>query len=297
MEKTKGVLVYSKGAWRRFLSLKVCPSLLELRGEVKREQAMPQDSELTYKGGFSKLVPGGSGKQAAAYDGMQEVLEELAAKGFEHLETAVTQAPAHVVDAPKVAAEKLDQLSAEMAGLPQIVTLHALVIAASRRQNPPAIAQRLFLEMWRSHAGVLLQYLDLRWSLSAVLTFQVFGENEAQRLAAAQINTLFSMMKLYESERLYSGVAPDQPFRIRRRIRAALPFGLSPYALQGGDLDRNLLGRLWLDAEADPVLRPLACRLLSDINRDKGGIFRRLTAMKRLRREMRQRRESRSEDG
>lgn len=253
---------------------------------------MPQDTELTYKGGFSKLIPGEGGQQAAAFDGMQRLLEDLTAAGLETLASRLTNAPETVCESPKTALEKWHQLCGEMAGMPQLVTLHALVIAASRRRDPPKLAQQLFLQMWRENAAVLLPYLDLRWRLSAVLTFQIFGETEAQRLAAAQINVMFSMMKLYETERMFSGFSPEEPYRIRRKSKAALPFGMTAYSLRGGDLDRNLLGRLWLDAEADPLLRPLTCGLLSEVNRDKGGIFRRLVVMKRQRRQQREARKN-----
>jgi hypothetical protein len=137
----------------------------------------------------------------------------------------------------------------------------------------------------------MLRHLETRWALSALLTFRIFGENEVQRTTAAEMDVLFSMMKLYESERVYSGFAPGQPFRLSRRKSHELPFGLAGYSLSRGDLDRNMLGRLWVNAEEDPVLRPLACHLLTQLNREPRGVFRRLKLMKRERRERRKRRE------
>lgn len=252
---------------------------------------MEDDWDMTYKGGFTRLIPHQGGKQAGHYEGMQALLSELADRGLDALQSAITQAPKQAPKAAVTAAQKLDQLSAELAGQPMLVTVHALVIAASRRQDPPALAQRLFLDMWRVKSAVLLQNLDTRWALSALITFRIFGENEVQRLTAAELDVLFSMTKLYESERLFSGVSPDQLFRRSRAIKVAMPLGLEPYSLSRGDLDRNLLGRLWLNAEQDPVLRPLACRLLNEVNREKGSVFRRLNVMKRLRREKRKQRE------
>ena len=60
-----------------------------------------------------------------------------------------------------------------------------------------------------------------------------------------------------------------------------LPYGLKGYSMRKGDLDRNLLGTLWAEAEEDPVLRPLACRLLNDLNRADEGLFHRLMKMRR----------------
>lgn len=250
---------------------------------------MADTDGMTYKGGYSKLIPQ-RGKQAGHYEGMDGVLDTLAAEGLDALAERITAHPGDFNPRPVTAPEKLTQLSAELAGQPMLVTLHALTIAASRRKDPPAIAQRLFLEIWRSKAAVVMPYLDTRWALSALLTFRVFGDTEIQRRTSAELDVLFSMMKLYESERLYSGFEADKPFRIRRHIKSILPMKMEPYALGGGDLDRNLLGRLWLDAEEDPVLRPLACRLLTQLNMEKRSVFRRLNVMKMLRREKREQR-------
>lgn len=249
------------------------------------------EDELTYKGGFTKLIPQ-AGKQASHYAGMAELLVTLTRNGLDSLEAHPTPAPESFNPAPVTAPEKLDQLCNEFASQPMLLTVHALVIAASRRKDPPDIARTIFLNMWRQKPSVLLHHLDMRWALSALLTFRIFGENEVQRTTAAEMDVLFSLMKLYESERLYSGFAPDQPFRLSRRNSHELPFGVAGYSLSRGDLDRNMLGRLWVGAEEDPVLRPLACHLLNQLNREPRGIFRRLKLMRRERRARRDRREA-----
>jgi hypothetical protein len=59
------------------------------------------------------------------------------------------------------------------------------------------------------------------------------------------------------------------------------------YALVAGGLDINMLGRLWVDAKADPTIAPLAHQLLNLLNADPGTVFRRFGTLRG--RKMRQR--------
>lgn len=234
----------------------------------------------TYPGGFAKLVDNAP-EARPQYDGMQDLLQEITAHGLNPLAQTTLPKSTASEDQPETAAEKYAQLRAQFSGHPELLALHALTIAAARRRNPPAIAQQLFLDIWQHHAPLLLANLDTRWKISALVTFRDFGTTEAQRRCASELSVFFNLTKLYESERLYSGLTPDTAFSITNRIRAHLPLRFSPYSLRGGDLDRNLLAMLWLSAEEDPILRPLACNLLTAVNKDKNTLFRRLRLMKR----------------
>ncbi|MEQ9693353.1 hypothetical protein [Shimia sp. SDUM112013] len=237
--------------------------------------------EFTYPGGFSKLVQD-TPEHRQPYDGMAEFLDGLNAIGLAQLQDRHLPAdPPEPPKSPVTAAEKYAQLSAEFAGRPALLAVHGLVIAAARRATPPAIAEDMFQTLWQHHALFLLAELDIRWKLSALQTFRDFGTSEAQRRTAAELTVFFNMMKLYESERLFSGHRAPDPFGLDHRAAGRLPLRLSAYSLKGGDLDRNMLGHLWLSAEEDPVLRPLACHLLTAVNRDKGTVFRRFRLMRR----------------
>ncbi|MCW8842226.1 MAG: glycosyltransferase family 2 protein, partial [Rhodobacteraceae bacterium] len=220
------------------------------------------------------------------YPEMEDVLRSVSAPGLAALADTKVIAPdasdfPPVDPLPKPASLKYLELRRDFATQPELLALHALTIAASRRKEPPEIARRLFLEMWRDHARFLLDHLDRRWQLSAIQTFRSFGDTEDQRRSASELTVFFALTKLYETERLYSGVKAKKPFSLETRARGGLPMGLTGYSLRAGDLDRNLLGMIWQSAEADPVLRPLACRLLIDLNSDRASLFRRLRLMRR----------------
>jgi hypothetical protein len=93
------------------------------------------------------------------------------------------------------------------------------------------------------------------------------------------MNVLFSMMKLYEAERTFSGVRSDVPFRRRPARHSRLPLGMQSFSFVSGGLDYNLLAPIWQDALAEPVAGPLACHLLDRLNADPHNIFRRIRKM------------------
>lgn len=245
----------------------------------------PFEGSFTYPRGFADLV-----KQTPAfrtqYRGMNETLHDIAQFGLDPLRDqkviAPTEAELEALENPdKIAAEKYTTLCKEFEGQSEFLALHALTIAAARRSEPPAIARAIFLAMWQDHGDFLMDRLDTRWQLSALQTFRDYGENEVQRRCASELTVFFGLIKLYETERRYSGFKAKQPFDLDTRTRSNLPLGMDPYSIKNGDLDRNLLGMIWATAETDPVLRPLACHLLTSINRERGSIFRRFRLMRR----------------
>jgi hypothetical protein len=174
---------------------------------------------------------------------------------------------------------KIFQLREELQGQSELTVLHGLTIAHLRKRTCPDQAPRLFQRMWAEQGDHLLGQLDARWLVSAVTTFADHGATPVQRSTGLALTALFGMMKLYESERLYSGKQPDKPFPVTDRIKAKLPLQMDSYALVGGGLDVNLIARLWQEAEGDAVIRPLAHHLLDLLIHDPAGVFRRLAVM------------------
>jgi hypothetical protein len=183
--------------------------------------------------------------------------------------------------------EKLHGLRSELVGRPELTALNAILIAHLRKARPPAEAAPLFRRIWAEEGPALMPHLPGRWLISSVITFGDHGETEAQRRIGLSMNVFFSLMKLYEFERLYSGQAPDQPFRRRRLRGKPMPLGMPNFALIGGGLDINLLAQLWNEARGEPVAGALACHLLERLNTDPGNLFRRIGRMRDAKRQAR----------
>ncbi|WP_293447922.1 glycosyltransferase family 2 protein [Planktotalea sp.] len=126
----------------------------------------------------------------------------------------------------------------------------------------------------------MFQHLDPRWLVSAITTFGDHGQTEVQRRVGHSMTVLFATMKLYESERLFSGFAPEQEFKLKRLVHSKLPMNMDRYAPVAGGLDINMLGQLWVDAKADPTIAPLAHQLLNLLNADSGTVFRRFGTLR-----------------
>lgn len=193
-----------------------------------------------------------------------------------HQSVTVTPLPAK----PSSFAKKRHLLEREMQGQPQIALLHAQLIGCLRKSAWPETAPALFHRLWHEHGGDLLAILPTRWLISAAITFADHGRTEAERRLGQSLKVLFSLLKLTEFERLYSGLAPEEPFRLGKKAKAPLPLGLEPFALKDGGLDINLLAPLVIDARATPRLGPLALELLDRLNQDPGTLFRRLAVMR-----------------
>lgn len=175
---------------------------------------------------------------------------------------------------------KEHELRRDLAGKSELALLHGLVIAHLRKRRYPAHAPALFHRIWAEQTPHLLETLTTRWLISAVITFGDHGQTEAQRSLGREMGMMFSLMKLYEFERLHSGQPPDQPFGLRGRSVAALPLDMPAFSLAAGGLDINLLAPVWQRAQGVEVLGPLACHLLDRVNADPGTLFRRLTLMR-----------------
>ncbi len=238
----------------------------------------------TYPGGFPAILTQMEGRRDPLVYGPGEALPPLDVD-FAPLKTArVDRRALETGDSRTTYARKFKELSKEFDALPQLLRLHGLLIANLRRRAQPAHCAALFHRLWAEEHDYLLRRLDARWLVSAVTTFGDHGLTETQRRVGQSLTVLFGTMKLYETERLYSGSTPDEPFALRKKSAKRLPLEMDAYSIAGGGLDVNLLGRLWQDADSDPVIAPLAQHLLNLLIHDPGGVFRRLRVM-RARRE------------
>jgi hypothetical protein len=181
-------------------------------------------------------------------------------------------------------AQKKHELKQDLAGKSELALLNGLLIAHMRKRRFPGHAPQLFYRIWQEHPDQLLQELSTRWLISSAITFGEAGATEDERSLGREMGMLFSLMKLYEYERLYSGLPPEKPFALRNRIAADLPLDMPGFSLVSGGLDINLLAPLWDRALRQPVLGPLACHLLDRLNADKGTLFRRIGAMREAKR-------------
>ncbi len=185
-------------------------------------------------------------------------------------------------DAPRYSAErKWLELQAELQGKDSLMLLHAMLIAISRRTDPPPAAMPLFFRMWREQGMQMARELPIRWLISAATTFADCGETADQRACGMGLSTMFDLIKLHDSERRSIGIDGDALHKtVRSKLRPSLAFDMWPYAMGKGDLDKVLLARLWRLAEDDATIRPLAVRMLRMVMSDKRSIFARVQRFK-----------------
>mgnify|MGYP000014674279 CR=1 FL=1 len=176
---------------------------------------------------------------------------------------------------------KRRQIAAEFIGNSELCLLNACLIATLRKRQWPERAPALFTRIWAEHSDHLLAGLDMRWKVSSITTFAEHGQTEAQRRLGLSLTTVFGMMKLYESERLFTGAAPSEPHRRGNRRDALLPLEMETYSIRNGGLDVNLLGPIWQEAQGDAVAGPLAINLLEALAESGETIFARMAEMRR----------------
>jgi hypothetical protein len=181
-------------------------------------------------------------------------------------------------------AKKQRVLAEDLAGCSELALLNALVIAHLRKREHPAHAAALFNRIWAEQTPALVADLPIRWLISTVITFADHGANEADRHVGQSLNLLFSMMKLYEFERQFSGTKAAVAFELGQRLKQPLPLGMPDFSLATGGLDINLLAPIWQIALKAPTIGPLACYLLDALNHAPDTIFRRLSTMRATKR-------------
>ncbi|WP_420863094.1 hypothetical protein [Algirhabdus cladophorae] len=233
----------------------------------------------TYSGGFERLLKRASGR-SQHYAGAEAFLGAVTTD-FQHLSQQTVEITGQPGEKLLTIQDKLHELEAEFQGQSSLLLLHALVIAILRRDAPPAKAQQMFLELWRTHSDFLLTHHTNRWILSALTTFADHGATESQRRLGNGITILWGTMKFYEAERSFTGQPLDQPSDGKPQKRQNLGVDMGRYSLTKGDLDRNVLLRLWKDAQADPIAGPAALKLLNDLNADDRNVFRRMQLLRK----------------
>lgn len=173
------------------------------------------------------------------------------------------------------------QFQTEFQEKSELLSLHAMLIAILRRNDPPADVLTLFLRLWAEQGRWLADHLPLRWKISAATTFGDCGATLEQRALGMGLSVLFDSIKLHESERRLSGQDPEVPFRTTPLKDAPqIAFGLASYSLKKGDMDRNMLARLYAIAEKDAVIFPLARSMLMQVMSDPKTVFARLEKFK-----------------
>ncbi|MFY0682471.1 MAG: glycosyltransferase family 2 protein [Thalassovita sp.] len=234
----------------------------------------------TYEGGFEAILAQMETRRDPFVFGPDEALAPLDID-LEPLKQRMMRLGAPELKRSRTSyARKYRDLAEEFEGRSALLHLHGLLIANLRRRGQPAHCAALFVRLWAEQGSYLMAHLDARWLVSAVTTFGDHGVTATQRSVGQAMSVLFGMMKLYETERLFSGQKPTDEYEWKRRSASQLAMQMDPYAIAGGGLDVNLLGRLWQEAEPDPVLAPLAQRLLTLLVEDDKTVFRRLRAMR-----------------
>lgn len=181
------------------------------------------------------------------------------------------------------ARSKWAKLQHEFDGKSALLLLHGMMIALSRRSDPPEVALGVFHRCWEETGEELAQMLSTRWLVSAAVTFAEHGRTGDQRALGMGLSVLFDITKLNDSERRLSGRDTRDPFVREDGGRLFdMPFGLSPYAMRKGDLDRVVLGRLWELTQKDDVMRPLGEALLTTVMTDRRSVFARLQKIKSI---------------
>ncbi|WP_090207523.1 hypothetical protein [Yoonia litorea] len=176
--------------------------------------------------------------------------------------------------------KKRHALLGELHGHSELALLHGLLIAHLRKHTYPDGAPALFLRLWKEEEDWLLETLPTRWLISAVITFAEHGQSEADRTLAARMGMFFSLMKIYEAERCFSGLPPQKAFKVKDRNTSPLPMGMKDFSVLQGDLEAHLLAPLWRDAGQAPAIGNLVRHLLERLNTDDGTVFRRLALMR-----------------
>ena len=241
---------------------------------------MPDAPDL-YKGGFAGLVRR-QNKRQRRFDGVEGILPS-ATVDLAPLFTRILPPPEmDFQDAQRFSAHrKWLELQAEFQGQPVIFHLHAMLIAVSRRTDPPQVAVTLFHRIWEEHGAEMAQALPMRWMISAATSFADIGRTGDARAAGMALSILFDMIKLHDSERRISGKPTRTPFQVvAGRKRFPLAFGLDPYSFKGGDLDKIMLARIWQLCEGEPLIRPLGLAMLRQLMREPRSIFGRVQDIK-----------------
>ena len=242
------------------------------------------DAPELYEGGFGALMRMLE-KRQRRFDGIEDVLPAVDCDLGALLKQPTAPPPVPYEQIPRyTAGRKWVQLQAEFEGQPALLHLHAMLIAISRRDDPPAEAVDLFLRIWDEQGKAMADLLSVRWLISAATTFSDIGRTGDQRACGMALSILFDSIKLHDSERRLSGQPGRRPFRrMKARKRFPVAFGMPAYSFKGGDLDQIMLARIWQLCERDGTIRPLGMAMLRLVMHDPRSIFGRVQELKKQR--------------
>jgi len=164
----------------------------------------------TFPGGIRTLLP--------QYQKRRSLLthhagEELAPLDVDFAPLAKTALPPQENPRPEGlsrVAKKRHMLLGELYGQTELALLHGLLVSHLRKHTYPDHAPALFRRLWAEQEEWLIDNLPTRWLISAVITFAEHGATESDRKLAQSLNILFSLMKIYEAERCFSGAPPQE---------------------------------------------------------------------------------------
>ena len=177
---------------------------------------------------------------------------------------------------------KSARLQAEFVGQSELLLLNALCISVLRRRDPPPGAVDLFRRLWAEQGRFLSRKLSVRWQISSATTFADHGVSSGERALGMGLSVLFDCIKIHESERRLSGQPGRRPFKNDFGIkRHRIAFDMSTYSFKGGDVDHNMLARLWMLSEAETTIAPLAQSMLGMLMTENRTIFGRIQRLKR----------------
>lgn len=137
--------------------------------------------------------------------------------------------------------DHLRALEKEFAGESQLDFYHAALNVLIRRNIQRELAYAQFESMWREQ-GEYLCNLNLRWLISACDTIMAHAPDLADRTAGALGSVLGNTVKLYETERHFSGAKRDLEGNLRAPV--ALFDGLTTFSVGNGDMIYNQRVRL-----------------------------------------------------
>ncbi len=234
-----------------------------------------------YRGGYAKLMKYLERRQRPFHDA-DKILPPRDVNLRRLYRQTVPKATQSIEDLPRYDAQrKWLELQIEFEGQSELFRLHAMVIAMSRRTDPPADALPLFFRIWNEQGPLMAKKLSTRWLISAATTFADCGQNGDQRALGMGLSLLFDLIKLHDSERRNAGLSGDTPAPfVRPKDRPPLAYDMAAYSFEKGDLDKVMLARLWQLSERDATIAPLAVAMLRMVMVDQRSIFGRAQALK-----------------
>lgn len=150
----------------------------------------------------------------------------------------------------------LSALKLEFAGQPRLCFELISLIVRIRRQNGRCEEWEVFRSLLQCELDYFCEHLDSRWLVAVADTLADLGE-ESERAAAMLSSLLINVLKLAETERMFSVNPEPDPVKFQKFIGDQMPVplwdGVSSYWVDRGDMPRNLLHRCRSVLEGTPI--------------------------------------------